>query len=346
MQHMESSRQAACADRVASRAPAISVLAPTWNRGSFLQRVWEGLNSQKFRDFEWIIADDGSSDDTGPVARALAEKSPFPVTILTATRRIGKARLDNEAVAAARGDMIVWNDSDDYLLPTALEKMHAAWQAVLPGQRHAYAGVVALCDVSKLEATHQSFGHLPAWDIPLNDLSEVHHVRGDMLQMTRADLLKRFRFPEVDFVVPEGSVWTSVGHLKVRILPAVLMIKEYRAPNAISFSGKQEYCRGRAYAMAISEGNLLTYKRPLSQRLWRLTTFIRYSLHGEIDTSRQIHLWRGNTPLLWYVCAYPLAWMLAKKDALQGKVRKTHREFVQAAKTVEIQVHRSPRPIA
>jgi hypothetical protein len=37
--------------------------------------------------------------------------------------------------------------------------------------------------------------------------------------------------------------------------------------------------------------------------------------------------------------------MLAKKDALQGKVRKTHREFVQAAKTVEIQVHRSPRTI-
>jgi hypothetical protein len=73
-----------------------------------------------------------------------------------------------------------------------------------------------------------------------------------MLQMTRADLLKRFRFPEVDFVVPGGSVWTSVSHLKVRVLPEVLKIIEHRAPNAISFSDKQEYCRGRAYAMAIS----------------------------------------------------------------------------------------------
>lgn len=335
--------EAAWGARVPSCAPAISVLTPTWNRGSFLQRVWEGLKNQTLQDFEWIVADDGSSDDTAQVVRMLAEKSSFPVVILTASRRIGKARLDNEAVAAARGEVIVWNDSDDYLLPEALERMYGAWRTVPTRERHTYAGVVALYHASDMEAAHPSVRHLSGMDIVWNDLSEVHHVRCDMVQMTRADLLKRFKFPEVDFVVPEGSVWTSLGYLKVRILPDVLKVIEYRAPNAISFSGKQEYCRGRAYAMAISEGNLRTYKRPLSERLWRLTTFIRHSLHGEIATSRQLDLWRGNTSLLWYACAYPFAWALAKKDELQGKVRKTHREFLEATQNVEIRVYTSQR---
>jgi len=65
-------------------APLISVLTPTWNRGSYLHKVWEGLEAQGLRDFEWIVANDGSQDDTVEVVRALAQKSDFPVTLVSA----------------------------------------------------------------------------------------------------------------------------------------------------------------------------------------------------------------------------------------------------------------------
>ena len=86
--------------------PRISVLTPTWNRAEYLNRVWKGLNAQNFRDFEWIVANDGSQDDTIEVIRELAHKSDFSVTLITASQRVGKSRIDNEDVAASRGAFI------------------------------------------------------------------------------------------------------------------------------------------------------------------------------------------------------------------------------------------------
>lgn len=84
-------------------APIVSVLTPTWNRSAYLERVWNGLRSQTYKNIEWIVANDGSTDDTESVVRALAEHSDFPVILINASVHIGKARMDNEAVARAQG---------------------------------------------------------------------------------------------------------------------------------------------------------------------------------------------------------------------------------------------------
>jgi glycosyltransferase involved in cell wall biosynthesis len=70
--------------------PLLSILTPTWNRGAYLERVWKGLESQTYRNFEWIVANDGSSDNTKDVINELARKSDFPVIFIDADMRIGK----------------------------------------------------------------------------------------------------------------------------------------------------------------------------------------------------------------------------------------------------------------
>lgn len=69
--------------------PIFSILTPSWNRAAYLERVWRGLNSQTFRNFEWIVADDGSTDETEEVVRLLAAQSNFPVTYI----QIGRAHV-------------------------------------------------------------------------------------------------------------------------------------------------------------------------------------------------------------------------------------------------------------
>ena len=44
--------------------PTITVFVPTYNRGKLLERVYESLKVQTYRNFEWVIVDDGSTDDT------------------------------------------------------------------------------------------------------------------------------------------------------------------------------------------------------------------------------------------------------------------------------------------
>lgn len=308
---------------------SISILTPTWNRARYLERVWNGLASQTIKDFEWIVADDGSTDDTEQVIRGLAAQSDFPVVYIKAVRRVGKARIDNEAIKGACGNFILWCDSDDYLLPNALEWLLETWNSIPTATRDNYVGITALCATDNGPIEYP-FPDLSYHDVPWNDLAEVHGVTGDMLFFTRANALKAHLFPEVDFVIPESVVWTAIGHHKSRLIPEVLKIVEYQTVNGISFSGKMEYNRGRAYAMAITVRNLASYPRSLKIRWWRLVTFIRYSIHGEIGYRESQCLWRDNSSRLAFWLATPLAWLLACKDVLQGKVVKSHRDFLAA----------------
>jgi glycosyltransferase involved in cell wall biosynthesis len=325
------------------KRPLVSVLTPTWNRSSYLRRVWDGLNAQTYRNFEWIVADDGSTDDTAITLSELRAKSTFPVLIIRASVRIGKARMDNQAVAQARGEFILWNDSDDYLLPHAIERLVAVWESIPEERRSEFVGVTALC-----RATNQDISivlpQVGQFDMTWNDLSEKYGVIGDMLYFTKASALKGQPFPVVDFVIPEGVVWSALGNLKARVIPEVLKVNEYRTHNAVSFTGKMEYNRGRAYALAISEHNLRMYPRRVRSRLWKLINYIRYSLHGEIDMHEAIKLWGNNSSLFSFILILPISYLFVLKDRAQGKVRKTHREFLAAQNRVVITHDRAGHP--
>lgn len=313
--------------------PFVSILTPTWNRAAYLNRVWKGLESQTYKNFEWIVANDGSLDDTVSVIEALASRSNFPVILMQASVRIGKARMDNESIAQASGKFILWNDSDDFLLPNALQRLVETWNSIPSGDQDDYVGITALCADDRGVISSPYHGPI---DVTWNDLSGKHGVKGDMALFTRASALKANRFPEVDFVIPEGVVWTKLADMKTRFCPEVVMIKEYRAPYCISFSGKMEYCRGRAYAMA---GALRAHKsshQKLQIRLWDLITFIRLCVHGDISLSDQAGMWSGNSSRMLFFSMWPVGWAFAIKDHVQRKVRKTHLEFLRASRVVTI----------
>jgi glycosyltransferase involved in cell wall biosynthesis len=325
-----------------SFTPLVSILTPTWNRAIYLERVWRGLQSQTYKKIEWIISDDGSDDDTVSCVAELARNSDFPILFIRASVHIGKARMDNEAIGVASGEFILWCDSDDYLIPKAVEKLVETWNSIPTTQLSEYTGVTALCanypgDAST--ALHSTVDFDTTW----NDLSERLKLTEDMLYFVRTSDLRAYPFPEVDFVIPEGVVWTSLGHKKVRVHSKVLKINEYKAPNCISFSGKMEYCRGRAYSMAVSEHRLKSYPRPMMTLFWKLITFIRYSLHGEIGIMDQMRLWGNNSLHKILLLLWPIALLLVLRDQLRGKVRYTHRDFIAASEMVSISYSRMGR---
>lgn len=315
--------------------PVITVITPTWNRAGYLERVWQGLAAQTYRYFEWIVCDDGSNDDTQAVLAKLTASSWFPITVVTADIHVGKARMDNEAIALARGALILWNDSDDVLLPHAISTLVEAWNAIPQLERSAYVGVTALC-ATQAGVVSSQLPQSGGFDASWNELRETFQVTGDMVYCTRAEVLKAHPFPEVDFVVPEGIVWTTIGDMATRICPIVVKTVEYGATHCISFSNKMEYCRGRAYAIAVGERNLRRYRKSWPSRIWNLTTYLRCSQHGEMPLSLVRQLWAGNSPAWMLYLLLPVSWAFVCKDRIQGKVRKTHREFDRAASMANI----------
>jgi glycosyltransferase involved in cell wall biosynthesis len=319
--------------------PLISIHTPSWNRANYLERVWQGLCEQNFQNFEWIVSDDGSTDETQKILLELKQKSSFPVVIVSASARVGKAVLDNHAIRIARGEFFVWNDSDDILLPNALETLIHTWESIPEGKRDEFVGVTALCKTK--DGVLSSLPFSGVFDTTWNDLRYLYKVQGDMVYFSKTKLLKEIPFKEVDFVISEGIIWTSLGNkYKTRVIPNVLKLVEYQATNAISFSSKLRYCRGYAYAFPIIRNNLVNYKINVIDSLWESLTFIRYCIHGEIGFFESMKLWNGHFPLLKYLLLFPLSWLLVLKDRLQCKVDRTHRDFLSARRIAIIAINR------
>ncbi len=97
--------------------PKVSVVVPTHNRAHVLVRAIESILNQTFRDFELIIVDDGSTDDT---LQVLASYSSAGIKVITLKHNAGACRARNIGIQAAEGEFIAFQDSDDEWLPEKL----------------------------------------------------------------------------------------------------------------------------------------------------------------------------------------------------------------------------------
>lgn len=103
--------------------PAVSVVIPVYNVERFLAECVDSVLHQTMGDFEIILVDDGATDGSGRMCDEYALKDPRIRVIHQANGGLSAAR--NTGLDAARGEYVYFLDSDDYLVPDALEKLRA-----------------------------------------------------------------------------------------------------------------------------------------------------------------------------------------------------------------------------
>ncbi len=106
---------------MAMTKPAISVLTPTYNRAHVLHRAYESLQRQTVRDFEWVVVDDGSTDDTAALLARWQAEADFPITWCRYRNNRGRNAAVNIGKGLVSGDYTLILDSDDALLDDAME---------------------------------------------------------------------------------------------------------------------------------------------------------------------------------------------------------------------------------
>ncbi len=295
-------------------------------------RVWAGLRTQSDIAIEWLVGNDASVDDTSSIVAELAAKSDFPVTLIEASARVGKACMDNELVAAANGEFIIWCDSDDHLLPGALARLVEVWSQIPDGHKDGYLGVCARAETEDrvLGAAVERAQDDWQWNSLFSALGS------DLVIFARTELVKRVRFKEVDFMIPETSVWNVVGIMRVKFIDAPLKRVHYNQPNALSFTGKMQYNRGRAHALG---GNYQYVKDRLGMRgeFVRAVNFIRYCVHGDVSFSAAKSIWVGSSrsKLMLLLGSLPAIGLILR-DQWRGVVEKTHIEFERNRKSARL----------
>jgi len=99
------------------RPPLVSVVIPVFNGARYVAKAVESIWSQTFKDWEIIVVDDGSTDDTQAVVKGLAQTKDM---ILLCQEHIGQSIAINWAVKVAQGQYVALLDCDDVWLPEKL----------------------------------------------------------------------------------------------------------------------------------------------------------------------------------------------------------------------------------
>ncbi len=109
--------------------PTVSVILPTYNRAHLLCRAIESVLNQTYKDFELIIVDDGSEDNTGELVTRYTDKR---IRYVPLEKNMGAAAARNRGIQASRGKYIGFHDSDDEWLPEKLEKQIKIFKTLSP----------------------------------------------------------------------------------------------------------------------------------------------------------------------------------------------------------------------
>lgn len=100
----------------------VSVIVPAYNAGKFLERCLDSLAAQTLQAFEVLVVDDGSKDETGPIADAYAQKDPRFRVIHQENKGVSAAR--QAGMDACTGQFSIHVDADDWVEPDMLEQLY------------------------------------------------------------------------------------------------------------------------------------------------------------------------------------------------------------------------------
>ena len=203
----------------------ITVFTPSYNRVNTLKILYDSLLKQGEANFEWLVVDDGSSDNTKEYIDSLISENKIKINYIYKENG-GKQAAYNLGLEKALGDIFLCIDSDDMLADNALEIIENDFNENLD-----VAGIMYnqgyISDKSKIIGT----------PFPKDDLIDTYynvyhklHVTGDKLIVFKTDIAREYYFPliEGEKFIPEALIYNRVS-LKYKFLckNRIMAYKDY-----------------------------------------------------------------------------------------------------------------------
>lgn len=188
----------------------ITVQTCTYNRASTLHRVYESLQSQTFRDFEWLVYNNGSSDNTEALVKQWAEEADFPIRYLFTTVNAGIQNAFNVTAEAGVGEFWVNMDSDDGMVPEALERLIGIWESIPADEQPNFSGVTVNCIDQHGQLVGNPFPSSPL-DSTSTEVNLRYRVHGEKFGMIRRDVLLEIPFQSAPEHIQPLAIWGMIG---------------------------------------------------------------------------------------------------------------------------------------
>ena len=226
----------------------VTIFTPTYNRRKQLKRLYMSLCEQTFQDFEWLIVDDGSEDNTGEDVEKWIDEKKINIRYHYQENN-GKHIAMNWAVNNARGNYFITMDSDDVFRVDGVEKLVKIWKSIPDENKKLFSTVKARC-------FDPTTGNSVGKDVPQEhhicsylDAKYKYKFDSEMVSMTRIEVLKEFPNPDIRGgaqhgglrFYPEG-IWQDLAARKYQTFFINDLLCGYTQDNSESLLG-----RGKKY---------------------------------------------------------------------------------------------------
>jgi len=205
----------------------ITVFTPTYNRGYILSRCYESLKRQTCDDFEWLIVDDGSDDNTFELVAGWIGECIVEIRYFSQING-GKQRAHNYGVDLCGTELFICVDSDDYLTDNAIEVLLSHWEKI-KNQNN-------ICGIASVKGFAQN-NPIGGYFFPENikkstllDLYRKYKFKGEAALLYRSDILKQFKFDVAsgEKFIGETYIYSQIDQkYELSLLPEILNICEY-----------------------------------------------------------------------------------------------------------------------
>lgn len=189
---------------------SVSIITPSYNRAHLLENAYNSLKKQTSNDFEWIVVDDGSKDNTEEVVNKFISEKEIDIVFLKKENG-GKHTAVNAGVEKASGKLVLILDSDDLLMADAIKTILEDWNSYATNDEIcglSYNRKITNCEVKQKE--------FPVTPIISNHI-EFRYNQGflkDRVEVYRTDVMKKFPFPkfEGERFLSEAVVWNKIAY--------------------------------------------------------------------------------------------------------------------------------------
>lgn len=284
----------------------VSIITPSYNRAHLLGRLYMSLCKQIDMNFEWIVIDDGSTDDTSNLLGELQKEHNKPFLLKYRKKNNGgKHTAINEGVKYAQGELVLILDSDDSLPDNSISTIEYYYEQIKDD--------VSFGGVCGYMAHHDGaiIGHgcdFDVLDTNSIDIRYKYHLKGDLAEVFKRDVLLEFPFPEIEGekFCPESLVWNRIAtKYRLRFFNKVIYYRDYLEGGLTDYIVKIRMDSPVASMMTYSE--MLRYKIPFVQKIKASVNYWRFAFCVGI-MSKKVQL-----PCLW-IWTIPMGYLMHMKD--------------------------------
>lgn len=283
----------------------VTVFTPTYNRGFIIRKLYDSLCIQSSKNFEWLVVDDGSTDETEAVCLELSSrKNGFEIRYYKQENG-GKHRAINLGLKEAYGELFFIVDSDDHLTPDAIEWIEKSFQQIKDNEEFAGLSGLRIYPDGKKIGGGEDFGIIDADQISLRN---ILHIQGDMAEVFETEVFRQYPFPDIpgEKFCSEGVVWGRMAKkYKLRYFFKGIYVCEYLEGG---LSDTRYACRVNSpeYSMLLYS-EMLEHPFTIIGKLKYALNFWRFGAKSKkpfIEKCRQI-----GFP--WFLLA-PIGWVMSK----------------------------------